>query len=227
MAAAVAGRRLPGRARRLWNAVSATPEESYARTVSHFTPEQKAALYRGEMADAVRGIDSYDLLYARFRESDAPDLLGRALYVDTMTYLPDDLLVKVDIATMAHGLEGRSPFLDHPLVEFAARLPSRYKLHRGGGKHVLRQAVDDLVPESVRRRPKMGFTPPVLLWLRQELKEMVEDTLFSARARARPFFEAAAVRKLWDDHQQGRAERSLQLWALLMLELWCLRFVDR
>jgi asparagine synthase (glutamine-hydrolysing) len=177
------------------------------------------------MREQVGGLDSYQLLYDRFAECDAPDLLGRTLYVDTMTYLPGDLLVKVDIATMAVALEGRSPFLDHPLVEFAARLPSSLKLRASGGKHVLRQAVRDLLPPEILSRRKQGFGVPIAAWFRGELKEMAADVLFAPAARQRPFFRAEAVRRMWDDHQHGRADLSPQLWALVMLELWCRRFL--
>ena len=147
------------------------------------------------------------------------------MHADILTYLPDDLLAKVDIATMAHGLEGRSPFLDHPLVELALRLPSRLKRQGGEGKLVLRRAVGDLLPPEILRRPKRGFGIPVARWLRGELREMAEDVLFSSAARRRPFFEAGAVRALFDAHVSGRADHSARLWLLLMLELWCARFL--
>ena len=216
----------PVRLRRFLQAVSARPEESYARTVSHFPPEEKDALYSAEMRERVGGLDSYRLLYDVYGGSDAPDLLGRTLHADTVTYLPGDLLVKVDIATMANSLEGRSPLLDHQLVEFAARLPSHLKLRRGTGKHVLRRAVADLLPPRILGRRKKGFGVPVARWLRGELKEMLTDLLLSPRAAARPFFRPEAVRRLCEHHVAGRGDRSNQLWALLMLELWCRRFLD-
>jgi asparagine synthase (glutamine-hydrolysing) len=137
-AARLAGRWLPRRVLRFFGAVSRSAEESYARSVSYFLPEEKYALYSEEMRIAVGRRDSYDLLYDLFARSDAADILGRTLYVDTLTYLPCDLLVKVDIATMANSLEGRSPLLDHELVEFVARLPSGWKLHGVEGKYLFR-----------------------------------------------------------------------------------------
>jgi len=220
------GQRGPARVRRFLHAVSARPEESYARTMSYFSPEEKHALYSDEMRARVAGRDSYRVLYDAFQASDAPDLLGRTLHADTLTYLPGDLLVKVDIASMAVGLEGRSPLLDHPLVEFAARLPSGLKLRRGRGKHVLRRAVADLLPPRVLARRKKGFGVPVDRWFRGELREMLADVLLSPRAAARPFFRPEEVRRLCDDHLAGRRDRGNQLWALLMLELWARRFLD-
>jgi asparagine synthase (glutamine-hydrolysing) len=217
--------RASARAERLLRAIASRPEERYARAISYFTPEDKDALYSPEMKAAAPG-DAYELLYAHYQRADAPDLLGRRLYADTMTYLPDDLLVKIDIATMIHSLEGRSPFLDHPLVEFAARLPSRFKLLRRAGKLVLRRAVADLLPPEILSRPKMGFGVPISSWFRGELAELLRDVLLSPRATARPFFRPERVRQIVEDHQAGRRDHGAQLWALLMLELWCRRFAD-
>jgi asparagine synthase (glutamine-hydrolysing) len=220
------GRFWPTRARRLLRAISSSPEESYARTMSCFSPEQKRLLYSDFMRETVGDADAFRVLYDRYAESDAPDLLGRTLYADTMTYLPGDLLAKVDIATMAVGLEARAPLLDHPLVEFAARLPPSLKIHHGSGKHILRRAVEDLLPAEVLGRRKKGFGVPIARWFRGELKEMAGDVLFSKAAQQRPFFRPEAVRRLWDEHQQDRADLGQPLWALLTLELWCRRFLD-
>ena len=225
MAASV-GTTLPARVRRLLAAASSMPEESYARTVSVFAPEEVLRLYTPEMIARTRGVDPYDGLRGAFAASDAPDLLGRTLHVDTLTYLPGDLLVKVDIATMAHGLEARSPLLDHPLVEFAARLPSRLKRRGSRGKRVLRRAVADLLPAPILRRPKAGFGVPIGRWFRGQLRGTLEDVLLSPAALGRGFFDPAAVRALAQSHRPGLRDRSAQLWALLMLELWCRRFLD-
>lgn len=217
--------RIPVRPRRFLEALSRRPEESYGRTISYFTPEQKRAMYSDAMREAVGALDTYALLDERYAASDAPDLVARTLDVDVGTYLPGDLLVKVDIATMAVGLEGRSPLLDQHLAEFAARLPTDLKVGPGGGKRVLREAVRDLLPPGILTRRKKGFGVPVARWLRGGLRGMLEDALFSGRARTRPFFRDGAVRVLFDEHVAGR-DRSNQLWALLMLELWCRRFLD-
>jgi asparagine synthase (glutamine-hydrolysing) len=222
----VGGSILPARAQRLLRALSDNPEEGYARTVSYFTPEEKQALYADSMTEATRGVDSYQALYERYREWSAGDLLARTLYVDTMTYLPGDLLVKVDVASMAVGLEGRSPFLDHPLVEFAASLPSASKLVGGRGKHVLRRAVDDLLPAAILDRPKMGFGVPISSWFRGELREFSADLLLSRQASARGWFRPDAVTRLWEEHQATPRDRGNQLWSLVCLELWSRAFLD-
>jgi asparagine synthase (glutamine-hydrolysing) len=224
-AAALGGSRLPSRARRLLEAIAADPEESYARTVSYFAPEAKLALYRPELRQRLAAIDSFAVLRERFREWDGRDLVDRTLHADTLTYLPGDLLAKVDITSMAVSLEGRSPLLDHPLVELAASLPSRLKLAGGQGKRVLRRAVEDLLPPEILARRKMGFGVPIARWLRTDLRELAEDTLLDRRAQERGWFEPRAVAALWSQHQSGARDRSPQLWALLMLELWARRFL--
>jgi asparagine synthase (glutamine-hydrolysing) len=223
--AGVLGRSIPVRGQRLLRAVTASPEHSYGRLVSYFAPEEKHALYSDFMREQVGTLDSYECLYERFREWREAGLLERTLYVDTTTYLPGDLLVKVDIASMAVSLEGRSPFLDHPLVEFALGLPARLKLRNGRGKRVLRLALADLLPPEILERRKMGFAVPISRWFRGELRDFSADVLFSRTARKRPLFRAEAVRRIWQEHQAGR-ERSNQLWALLCLELWFRQFLD-
>jgi asparagine synthase (glutamine-hydrolysing) len=220
------GRRLPASVRRLLGAISARPEESYARTVSYFSPEEKDALYTPWMREQTRTDDSLGLLESAFAQADAPDLLGRTLQVDLATYLPGDLLVKVDIATMAVGLEGRSPFLDHPLVEFAARLPTSLKRRRGRGKWLLRRAVADLLPPEILARRKMGFGVPVSRWFRGELRNLLHDVVLSERAQQRGMLDGAAVAGLVDQHERGAADHGHRLWALLFLELWFRRFID-
>jgi asparagine synthase (glutamine-hydrolysing) len=126
---------------------------------------------------------------------------------------------------MAVGLEGRSPFLDHPLVEFAARLPSPLKRRRGRGKAVLRRAVEDLLPREVLTRAKKGFGVPVSEWFRGELRPMLRDVILSDRARARGLFAPAAVARLVAEHEAG-GDHGPRLWALLVLELWFRRFID-
>jgi asparagine synthase (glutamine-hydrolysing) len=222
-AAAAAG--VDRRAARYLRRLASDDAESYARGVSLFDPEEKQALYTEEMRRAVAGANVYAALRDAFDRPAHGDRLSRALYADTLTYLPDDLLVKVDIATMAHGLEGRSPLLDQHLVEFALRLPSRLKRRGARGKLVLKRAVADLVPREILERPKMGFGIPVSRWLRGELRPLLEETLFSGAARERGLLDPAAVRALADAHASGRADHGPRLWLLLMLELWAARFL--
>ena len=146
--------------------------------------------------------------------------LSRLLYVNLKTYLLDDLLVKMDRCTMAHGLEARSPFLDRALLEYVFSLPDAMKLQWGRTKVVLRRAFADLLPAPIMRRGKMGFGVPLQRWLATDLRPLVEDLLMSPTARLRRYVDQAYVRELWQAHQAGRADHSHQLWTLLTFECW-------
>jgi asparagine synthase (glutamine-hydrolysing) len=137
-----------------------------------------------------------------------------------LTYLPCDILTKVDIASMAHGLECRAPFLDYRVAEFAASLPIRYKYRRGRKKWILREAFGHLLPSEVFTRRKMGFGVPLDYWFRGELKDLTADMLLSPNARCHAFFRPEAIQSLWDAHQQNHFDHSARLWAILMLEEW-------
>jgi len=155
------------------------------------------------------------------------DLLDAMLDTDVNHYLPDDLLVKMDVATMAHSLEARSPFLDHELVEFAAALPSQLKLNRHGSKALLKSALRGLLPDDILDRPKMGFGIPLGEWLRTSLRELLLDTVISERALSRGLFRPGAVRGIVNSHLKGDDSNQYVIWDLLMLELWMRRFIDQ
>jgi asparagine synthase (glutamine-hydrolysing) len=154
-------------------------------------------------------------------------VVDRVLEVDVETYLADDLLVKADIATMAHSLEGRSPFLDHELMEFAASVPPELKLHGMERKVLLRRALRAWLPDAVLDRPKMGFGVPLGAWFRGELRGYVEDVLLDPAATGRGYFDPAGVRALIDRHVAGVEDTSARLWTLLMHEWWHREFVDQ
>jgi len=172
------------------------------------------------------GVDSFRLLFEAYAAAGDAGFLDRTLAADVRMYLPDDLLVKVDVASMASSLEARSPFLDHELMEFAARLPVGCKLLRGETKRILKHALKGLVPDAVLERPKMGFGVPLARWFRGELQEFVRDALLGPEARARGYFREAAVRTLLEEHLGGHADRSNHLWNLAMLEHWHRVFID-
>jgi asparagine synthase (glutamine-hydrolysing) len=139
--------------------------------------------------------------------------------------LPYDLLVKVDITSMANSLEARSPFLDHEVMEFAARLPVSMKLRGRESKYLLKRVFSDLLPEENVKRRKMGFGVPVGKWFRGPLRELLRESLLSAEAMRRDYFQPAEVRRLVTEHLEGAADHSFQLWNLLMLELWQREFM--
>jgi asparagine synthase (glutamine-hydrolysing) len=136
-------------------------------------------------------------------------------------------MTKVDIASMAHSLEVRQPFLDYRLVEFAASLPIGLKFQWGRGKRLLRQAFGDLLPESIWKRPKMGFGVPIDRWFRHELRELTHDVLLDASAQNREFFRPEVVQEMVQQHETGQADHAYRLWTLLMFELWLRRWGGR
>ncbi|MFO0890580.1 MAG: asparagine synthase C-terminal domain-containing protein [Isosphaeraceae bacterium] len=157
------------------------------------------------------------------------DRVTQAMVGDLLTYLPGDLLVKVDLASMGHSLECRAPFLDHRVVELAAAMPLDRKLRYrpGRSKVVLKRAFADLLPPPIRIRRKMGFGVPVGRWFQSELKDELHAILFDPACQGRGLFRPEAVRDLVADHVEGRREHGHQLWALVMLELWFRNHLDR
>ena len=214
--------RIP-RLRRVLQAPERQPGRRYAFTIVAFTDDDKNAGYSRALQAQLAG-SSLDLLEPYFAAADS--LVAGANWADIHTYLPDDLMVKVDVASMAHGLESRSPLLDHALMEWAAAIPSEIKMARGVTKALFKRAMQPYLPKEVLYRPKMGFGCPVDHWFRSELKEMAYDTLLSASARQRDLFRPDYVRSLLDEHCDGRRDHHTRLWALLMLELWFRMWVD-
>ena len=145
----------------------------------------------------------------------------------THSRLPNDLLVKMDIASMAHSLEVRSPFLDHHVVEFAAREPSSFKLQSGRTKPLLADVVAPSLPPSVPRRRKMGFGLPIEHWLRGDLRELAHDLLLSSRALGRGYFVRGTLERYLSEHERGEAQHHMRVWGLMMLEQWHRTFIDR
>ena len=154
------------------------------------------------------------------------DVVDRAMMADTANYLPDDLLVKMDIASMAVSLETRSPFLDHHVMEFAASLPAQLKLRGITTKYVLRRGLRGLLPRQNLRRAKMGLGVPVGRWFRGKLKDFLSDMILSSRASRRGYFKPTQVRDVFDQHVSGRRDYGPLLWMLMMLELWHREFID-
>jgi len=212
------------RGRRRLRLLTESPQDRYSRRMMIFHPDLKAAVCSPEFLRQTGAADR--LLIDAFDRSDAPDVVDALLDLDVNHYLPDCLLVKVDIATMAHGLEGRSPMLDQELMEFAASLPSDLKLRQQDTKYILRKAVRDLLPADNLERPKKGFSVPLERWFRHDLREMTGDLLLDGRLAARGYFRAEAVQRMAEEHWRGDARWQNQLWSLLMLESWHRMFID-
>jgi asparagine synthase (glutamine-hydrolysing) len=198
-------------------------EQRYAGTIVFFADRDKEAGY-GEAMRGQLGHSALDLLAPYFAAADG--LVAGANWADLHTYLPDDLMVKVDVASMAHGLETRSPLLDHVLLEWAANIPAEIKMAGGRTKALFKRAMEPYLPREVIYRKKMGFGMPIDEWLRAELKPLAYDTLLSQPARERGVMRPDYVRGLLDEHCSGRRNHHTRLWALLMLELWFRMWID-
>jgi asparagine synthase (glutamine-hydrolysing) len=211
---------------RFTEALGEAPDRRYLRWMVHFHPSQYQHLLSPDFQAAVGDEDPSAPLMQTFAQSTGSDLVERMLDADVQHYLPDDLLVKVDIATMAHSLEGRSPFLDHELMELVATMPSELKLHGTTKKHLLRKIAADLLPASVLERPKQGFGVPLERWFREELRDMATDLLLSPRSRQRGLFQMPFVEDLLRAHVSRERAGHYQIWNLLMLESWFRMFID-
>ncbi|PYS77806.1 MAG: asparagine synthase (glutamine-hydrolyzing) [Acidobacteria bacterium] len=212
--------------KRFLQAADLPPVERYLRWVSVFDPRAKQELYTEEFRGEMSGRDARQWLAPWFARANGAGVVDASLLTDTMTYLPNDLLVKVDIASMAVSLEARSPFLDHHVIEFAASLPEGLKLRRLTTKYLLKRALRGLLPRENLTRRKMGFGVPVGHWLRGQMQPFLREQLLSERASRRGLLRPEAVRRLVELHARGERDYTHQLWTLLMLELWFQRFID-
>jgi asparagine synthase (glutamine-hydrolysing) len=215
------------RLRRFLDSISIEKERRYVEWLCFFKNNQKDEIYQDDFKRKIGLYDSVDLTVKLFKECHVSSFLDKTLFVDLNSYLPDDLLVKVDIASMAHSLETRSPFLDHKLVEFAASLPPWLKLKKLKGKYLLKKAFSGLLPKEILKRKKMGFGVPLDYWFRGELKEFMYDILLGKRFIERGYFKKEKIKKLLNEHVKGQADHSYRIWALLVLELWHQMFVDK
>jgi asparagine synthase (glutamine-hydrolysing) len=215
-----------GKARRFLDVMGRPPAERYLKWTSAISEELKAELCTPEFLYRTSSAKASDYVQPWFEGNGEIDIVDRALMADTSNYLPNDLLVKVDIASMAVSLEARSPFLDHHVMEFSASLPTRYKLRGLTTKYLLKSAMKGLLPSANLTRRKMGFGVPIGRWFRTELKSFLAETILSERAVGRGLFKRGSIDRLVNDHTDGRRDYAHQLWTLLMLELWYREFID-
>ena len=218
-----------GQAKRFLQVAAQPAARRYLRWVTYFTPEQKHGLLHVRIPGAPggarwgrRGSSTSSMRHER----DGCNHLDALLATDVRSYLPYDLLVKMDIATMANSLEARSPFLDHKVMEFAARLPGRYKLRGATSKYLLKKVARKLLPSQNLDRRKMGFGIPVGNWMRGELRPLLDDVLLSPRVLGRGYFRPEAVQRLVQENAEGTQDHTFRLWSLLWLELWHQEFLD-
>jgi asparagine synthase (glutamine-hydrolysing) len=205
------------RGRATFQSLSRGPLEGYFNSVSIFRPMEKPALFSGDFLRQMHGYDSISVFQRHYDQAGTDDPLTRIQYVDIKTYLPDDILVKVDRASMAVSLEVRAPMLDHHFMELAASMPSSLKLRGRTGKYILKKAMSGILPHDVLYRPKQGFAVPLDRWFRKELKDMAYAEILDEPDGV---LEPKTLRRIWDQHQSGQYDRSAQLWTVLMFRKW-------
>lgn len=212
--------------KRYLKTISSPPAARYVRWIASYTEEMKQTLFSSNFKKSFGQKDSTALIESLAKKCQTPDELAWALCLDTMTYLPDDLLVKVDVASMACSLECRSPFLDHKLMEFVSSLPSDFKLRGFKRKHLLKEAFRYELDDEILDRKKAGFAVPISDWFRGELKEYIKEVLLDSKTKKRGYFSNDAVEKLITQHQEGVFDHGFRLWCLLNFELWNREFID-
>ncbi len=201
--------------------LSMSQEQAYFRDMSfYFKPEAKKLLYTADFAAQVDATQAQGFIASHFANNKNSDPVTRVQYVDIKSYLPEDILVKVDRMSMAHSLEVRAPILDHKVMEYAARLPSNMKLNGKESKYIFKKMNGNRLSDAILYRRKQGFNVPLDSWLRGELKEMAHDALFSSRSGLKDYFNNGYVQNLWDNHQGKRENNGTPLWGLMMLGLW-------
>jgi asparagine synthase (glutamine-hydrolysing) len=207
-------------------AASLPPLERYLRWMSAFDEQAKRNLYSESFKAETARFSTASILAPWFAKVNGSGIVDAALLTDTMTYLPNDLLVKMDIASMSVSLEARSPFLDHKLMEFAASIPEKMKLRRLTTKLLLKRVLKKIVPEENLTRRKMGFGVPIGHWFRGQMQPFLRETLLSEKGVNRGLFNSKRVRGIIEEHVNHKSDHSHRLWTLLMLELWFQRFID-
>ena len=207
--------------------LSAGQATNYSEQIKIFNAKEKEDIYTEDFRKKVEKINPLDFLLKKFEESGTEDLLEQLLYVDMNSYLPEDLLVKMDMATMANSLEARVPFLDHKFMEFVAGIPSQLKLKGSKTKFILKAAFKDFLPDAIFKRRKMGFGVPISRWFRNELKNYIYEILLDHKTLNRGYFKREGIERLLNDHIALRYDHSAKIWALLFLEIWFRVFMDK
>lgn len=206
------------RAKATFRALSFEPVEGYLYSVSGIKPEIKRLLLNGDVRNSMNGYSPHTLFEDLYHRAKTGDHLSKLQYLDMKTYLVDDILVKVDRASMANSLEVRCPLLDHKLMEVIARIPSSLKLRGDQGKYIFKKALAGLLPREVLTRKKQGFAVPLAQWFRRELRELSGDLILSHDPLG--VLNSKGVRFLWERHQSYLNDFATELWAILMFRLW-------
>jgi asparagine synthase (glutamine-hydrolysing) len=205
------------RAKATFQSLSRSPLEGYFNSVSYFRPDAKAQLFSSDFRRRLAGYDSIEVFRHYYDRADTDDPLSKIQYLDIKTYLTDDILTKVDRASMAVSLEVRAPMLDHKFMECVASIPSSLKLRHGTGKYILKRALEPKLPADILYRQKQGFAVPLDQWFKHELKDMAYEIIVQTKDG---ILEPRFLRKIWDEHQKGYCDRSALMWATLMFRKW-------
>jgi asparagine synthase (glutamine-hydrolysing) len=205
------------RAKNTLESLARSPIDGYFHGVSCCPPPMKAALLNPDLSHRLNGYDTADVFREHYSRATTLDPLSRIQYVDMKTYLVDDILAKVDRASMANSLEVRCPLLDHKVMELIAQIPSNLKLHNGQGKYIFKKALATILPESILTRKKKGFAVPVAEWFRGELKEYAYEGIIR---RPDEMLNGAFLNRCWQQHQSGQRDWSALLWCVLMFKSW-------
>ncbi len=205
------------RAKSTFQSLSRSPLEGYFNSISYFRPGDKERLFTSDFRARLGNYESIDVFREYYDRADTEDPLSKIQYVDIKTYLTDDILTKVDRASMAVSLEVRAPMLDHKFLELAASIPSNLKLRNGKGKYILKKALEPTLPSEILYRQKQGFAIPLGDWFKRELKEMAYHVIVETRDG---ILDQRFLGLIWDQHQKGYYDRSALLWATLMFRKW-------
>lgn len=201
--------------------------ERYIRHMSKGISTVHSEVFSREFMKRVATTDPSPAMWEHLQAVRDKDPLTKRLYLDTKTYLPGDLLAKVDRTSMAVSLETRAPFLDHKLVEFAATIPPELKVRGITTKYILKKAAERLLPKEIIDRPKQGFAVPIGGWMKREWTEMTRDLVLGERALARKNFNPRFLKNIMAEHRWGRRDHSYIIWTLMILELWFREMIDR
>jgi asparagine synthase (glutamine-hydrolysing) len=209
--------------------VSLDPTARYVDNLSHFNRVRRRALYSAEFSEKLNGgFGAGEKIFREIAESLATgNPVDNLLYLDSKTYLPGDILTKVDRMTMAASLEARAPLLDQELIETVAQIPAEFKMRGAETKYIFKKALEGIVPPEILYRPKQGFGVPINEWINSQLRERIHETLREKRSLERGYFDRSYIQTLLDEHRRNRRDHSYSLWILYVLELWHRRFLDK
>jgi len=212
------------RAKTLLSNLAMSPMEGYFNSMSWFGP-YKDKIISSDLRDSLDDYSPVNLFNQYGKVCDSSDPLSKIQYVDIKTYLVDDILVKVDRASMANSLEVRVPLLDHEFMELVATMPSSLKLHGKEGKYLLKKSLEPLLPKDILYRPKMGFSVPLAKWMREDLRRIFEDNVMSSNNTIGSYLHMPTVKEMWQKHQAGFSDYASELWAILFFAMWAKRYV--